>query len=67
MSIVWLVAIGALVICVCVIALALNVGTLITNASSNKDYRINIALIVVMIICIIFNSIIIITNILKEA
>jgi hypothetical protein len=55
MSIVWIVVLGALAIIVCGIALAL------------KDYRLNIALIVVMLMCIIFNSIIIITNILKEA
>jgi uncharacterized membrane protein YvlD (DUF360 family) len=60
------IALGLFAIIICGVALALNTAGLITNYyKGDTYYKINMALIIALILCIVFNSVILIENILK--
>jgi hypothetical protein len=61
---VWLVVISLLVILICGVSLTLRVGSPITNYTErDKQYKINIVLITIMLLCILFNWAVIILHI----
>lgn len=57
---------GLVAILICGIALALNTAGFIKNyAEGDKYYRVDMALICAMILCIIFNTVVLIQNVIK--